>query len=545
VNRTKSPLIAIFLSVLLCSASSVLAQEPPAAPPKSELQVLSSAEPKPTATTPRPEESVTFESRVDKIFKLFNGVVAAAVFFPVPLTTGDKPATAPLAVLWLVFGAVFLTLRMGFINFRGFRHAIDITMGKYDRKEDAGEVNHFQALSTALSATVGMGNIAGVATAIGLGGPGACFWLIVAGLLGMTAKMAECTLGQMYREIRPDGRVMGGAMFYLTRGLSEIGLRPLGLVLGYAFVVMCIGGSFAGGNSYQVNQSLGAISQTFPILKQYPWVYGLLMTGMTGVVILGGLKWIAGVAEKIVPFMCGLYILMSLTVLAMNFTHIPLAALHIVQGAFSPDAIYGGVIGVMVIGFQRAAFSNEAGVGSAAIAHSAAKTPYPVREGIVALLEPFIDTVIVCTMTALVMVITESYDRGNPELAPLIAAKNGAAITSRAFGSQLPIFAYLISLIVFLFAYSTQISWSYYGERCWAYLFGDGASLWYRLIFLVFTFLGSIVTATQMLDFGDLMILGMAFPNLIGVLLLSGKIRAQLDDYWTRFRAGEFEPVRK
>lgn len=482
---------------------------------------------------------------MDALFEKFNGVVGAALFYPVPLTGGEKPTTVPLAVLWLVFGAVFLTLRMGFINVRGFRHAVDITLGKYDRKEDAGEVNHFQALSTALSATVGMGNIAGVATAIGLGGPGACFWLIVAGLLGMTAKMAECTLGQMYREVRPDGRVMGGAMFYLTKGLTEIGLRPLGLVLGYAFVLMCIGGSFAGGNSYQVNQSLGAISQTFPILKQYPWVYGLLMTAMTGVVILGGLRWIAKVAEKIVPFMCGLYILMALTVLGMNVTHIPLAALHIVQGAFSPDAIYGGVIGVMVIGFQRAAFSNEAGVGSAAIAHSAAKTPYPVREGIVALLEPFIDTVVVCTMTALVMVITESYDRGNPELAPLIAAKNGAAITSRAFGGQIPFFAYLISLIVFLFAYSTQISWSYYGERCWAYLFGDGASLWYRIIFLVFTFLGSIVTATQMLDFGDLMILGMAFPNLIGVLLLSGKIRAQLDDYWKRFKAGEFEAVRK
>ena len=387
-----------------------------------------------------------------------------------------------------------------------------------------------------------MGNIAGVGTAIGLGGPGACFWIIVAGLFGMTSKMAECTLGLKYRQIRDDGRVMGGAMYYLTQGLKELRLGPLGLVLGYMFVLMCIGGSFAGGNSYQVNQSLGAISQTIPFFAEHRWVYGLIMTGLTGAVILGGLSVIARVAELIVPVMCGLYILMSLFVLGTNAALIPDAVATIVRSAFAPDAMYGGVIGVLVIGFQRASFSNEAGVGSAAIAHSAAKTPYPVREGIVALLEPFIDTVIVCTMTALVMVITNSYDRTNPELAPLIAGKNGAALTSKAFGSQSVIFPYLLSLIVFLFAYSTQISWSYYGERCWAYLFGDGASLSYRIIFLVFTFLGSVVTATQMLDFGDLMILGMAVPNLFGVVLLSGKIRRDLDDYWTRYKAGEFEP---
>ena len=500
-----------------------------------------------TPTPPAAEAAATpaapgFEQQIDSVFARFNGILAGWLFAPIYLGVGESAPTVPFAVAWLVCGAVFLTFRMGFINIRGFRHAVRITMGRYDSKSDTGEVSHFQALSTALSATVGMGNIAGVGTAIGLGGPGACFWIIVAGLFGMTSKMAECTLGLKYRQIRDDGRVMGGAMYYLTQGLKELRLGPLGLVLGYMFVLMCIGGSFAGGNSYQVNQSLGAISQTIPFFAEHRWVYGLIMTGLTGAVILGGLSVIARVAELIVPVMCGLYILMSLFVLGTNAVLIPDAVATIVRSAFAPDAMYGGVIGVLVIGFQRASFSNEAGVGSAAIAHSAAKTPYPVREGIVALLEPFIDTVIVCTMTALVMVITNSYDRTNPELAPLIAGKNGAALTSKAFGSQSVIFPYLLSLIVFLFAYSTQISWSYYGERCWAYLFGDGASLSYRIIFLVFTFLGSVVTATQMLDFGDLMILGMAVPNLFGVVLLSGKIRRDLDDYWTRYKAGEFEP---
>lgn len=483
----------------------------------------------------------SFEQWIDGHFATFNEWIAAALFFKIYLGTGENAPVVPFAVGWLVFGAVFLTLKMSFISIRGFRHAVTITAGRYDNKADAGEVSHFQALTTALSATVGLGNIAGVATAIALGGPGACFWMIVAGFLGMTSKMAECTLGMKYRQIRPDGRVMGGAMFYLTEGLKELRLGPLGLLLGYLFVLMCIGGSFAGGNSYQVNQSLGAISQTVPFFAENRWVYGLLMTILTGSVILGGLTVIARVAEKIVPLMCGLYILMSLYVLAINSAHIPAALSAILSGAFQPDAVYGGAIGVLVVGFQRASFSNEAGVGSAAIAHSAAKTPYPVREGIVALLEPFIDTVIVCTMTALVVVITNSYDRGNPELAPLIAAKNGAALTSKAFGTQVAFFPYLLSLVVFLFAFSTQISWSYYGERCWAFLFGDHASMIYRVIFLVFTFLGSVVTATQMLDFGDLMILGMAVPNLFGVILLSGKVRKELDDYWAKYKAGEFE----
>jgi AGCS family alanine or glycine:cation symporter len=467
-----------------------------------------------------------------------------------PRTGKSEPVRIRLLILWLILGAVFFTVRMAFVNIRSFAHAIRVTRGVYDDPEDEeeGEVSHFQALTAALSATVGLGNIAGVAIAVGTGGPGATLWMIVAGVLGMSSKFAECSLGQMYRETRADGHIMGGAMFYLSKGLKEMRLAPLGLALAIMFAVMCIGGSFAGGNAFQVNQSLNALSETFPFFTEtqwlpfFPdnsWVYGLIMTVAVGSVIIGGIRRIAATAEKIVPFMCGLYVIACLWILLKHFSAIPAAIGTIVSEAFTMRAGLGGLVGVLVVGFQRAAFSNEAGVGSAAIAHSAARTPYAVREGIVALLEPFIDTVVVCTMTALVIVITGAYD--NPEYADLIAADKGAALTSRAFAQELSWFPIVLCVAVVLFAYSTMISWSYYGERCWAWMFGDGSSMVYRVIFLVFVFLGSVVSATNVLGFGDLMILGMAFPNILGVLLLSGKVRRKLDEYWTKLKAGEFE----
>ncbi|MEX1231780.1 MAG: alanine/glycine:cation symporter family protein [Planctomycetaceae bacterium] len=462
------------------------------------------------------------------------------------LVTVGATKVIPFAVLWLILGASFFTVRMGFISLRGFKHAVLLTAGKYDDPKDVGEVSHFQALSAALSATVGLGNIAGVAIAISLGGPGATFWLIVAGFLGMTSKFVECTLGQMYREVRPDGRIMGGAMFYLSKGLKEMGLGPLGKVLAVMFALLCIGGSFGGGNAFQVNQSLNAVAETVPALQDvngepspYRWIYGLLMTGMGAVVILGGIRRIAKAAEMIVPAMCGIYVLAGLAIILMNVDKVPGAFADILAGAFNARGMYGGFIGVLVIGFQRAAFSNEAGVGSAAIAHSAAKTDYPIREGMVALLEPFIDTIVVCTMSALVIVITGAFE--NPEYVDIIAKERGAALMSRAMDSQISGFRYVLSVSVFLFAYSTMISWSYYGERCCAYLFGDRSSLTFRIIFLVFTFLGSIVTAENVRVLSDLMILGMAFPNILGLFLLSGKVRRALSDYWRKFESGEFK----
>ena len=467
----------------------------------------------------------------------------------------DKKVEVPLAVMWLVLGAVFLTLRMGFINVRGFLHAIKVTRGDYDNPDDPGEVSHFQALSSALSATVGLGNIAGVAIAISVGGPGATFWMILAGFLGMSSKFTECTLGQKFRRTRSDGRVMGGAMYYLSHGLGEMRLGILGKGLGLMFAILCIGGSFGGGNTFQVNQSLNALQETMPfftedawlpIFRDNRWVYGAIMTFLTGVVIIGGIKRIAQTAEKIVPTMCLIYVSACLWVLITNTDEIPGAFGLIIEGAFAPSAIYGGFIGVLVQGFKRAAFSNEAGVGSAAIAHSAAKTEYPVREGIVALLEPFIDTIVVCTMTALLIIITGAYDgAANPVYQPYIDSANGAGLTSQAFRSEITWFPYVLSVAVVLFAFSTMISWSYYGERCWAYLFGDGSSMVYRIIFLTFTFAGSLITAQNVLDFGDLMILGMAFPNLLGVVLLSGRVRRDLKEYMGNLNAGRFKIFKK
>ena len=476
-----------------------------------------------------------FQDRVNQVFGEVNGFLAAGMFYPVG-------GVVPLAVLWLVMGSIFFTVRMGFINVRAFKHAILVTAGRYDNPEDAGEVSHFQALTSALSATIGLGNIAGVAIAISLGGPGATFWMIVAGFLGMTSKFVECTLGQKYREVRPDGRVMGGAMFYLSRGLAKMGFGPVGSMLGFMFAVLCIGGSFGGGCAFQVNQSLNAVAESIEFLKDdgNRWIYGAVMTIAVGVVIIGGIRSIARVAEKIVPTMCGVYVLSCLAILLMNAGLIPDAISSILSGAFSNDALYGGFIGVLVTGFKRAAFSNEAGVGSAAIAHAAAKTEYPIREGVVALLGPFIDTVVICTMTALVIVITGAYDNLDPAFVAARDSNQGATLTSLAMDSQIAGFRYVLAIAVTLFAYSTMISWSYYGERCWAYIFGDGSSMVYRVIFLVFVFLGSIVSATNVLDFGDLMILGMAFPNVIGVVFLSGEVAADLKVYWQKYTNGEF-----
>lgn len=454
-------------------------------------------------------------------------------------------AGVPIVVAWLVIGAVFFTLRMGFINFRGFTHAIRVTAGRYDKPDDEGEVTHFQALTAALSATVGLGNIAGVAIAVGVGGPGATFWMIIAGLLGMSSKFTECTLGQMYRQVRPDGQVMGGAMYYLSNGLKELGLGPLGAVLGFLFALMCVFASLGGGNAFQVNQAINAVQQTFPRLEAAGtggrFAIGLIMAFLVAVVIIGGIKRIASTAEKIVPLMCGVYVSACLWILCVNLSDVPRACSIIVNSAFTPEAGYGAILGVLIQGFRRAAFSNEAGIGSAAIAHSAAKTDYPVREGVVALLEPFIDTVVVCTMTALVIVITGAYNIDDEAYSALISDNNGAGLTVKAMRSQIEWFPYVLAVAVMLFAYSTMISWSYYGERCWAYLFGDHSSIVYRIIFVVFVLLGSVMSATNVLDLSDLMILGMAFPNVLGVALLSGKVRRALDDYWQKLKSGEFD----
>ncbi len=464
----------------------------------------------------------------------------ATLFFEIPI---GKKKGIPLVVAWLLFGALFFTIRMGFINIRAFWHAIRLTKGDFDDPDDEGEVSHFQALASALSATVGLGNIAGVAIAISKGGPGATVWMIIIGLFGMSTKFTECSLGQLYRKVMPDGTVSGGPMRYLRDGLAELNLKPLGVFLSVFFAVLCIGASFGGGNAFQVVQSMGALQSEpkFQFLAENPWIYGLVMAFLVGLVIVGGIKSIGAVAGRIVPFMCAAYVAAALFILLKNFQHIPDALAAMIQGVTDPNALYGGALGVAVVGIGRAVFSNEAGAGSAAIAHSAARTDEPISEGIVALLEPFIDTVVICTMTALVIVITGVYDRSGAH-ADLVIAEKGAALTAHAFSEGgFEWFKWILYLAVVLFAYSTMISWSYYGERCWTMLFGIRASVSYKAVFLVFTFLGAIVTPTNILQFSDFLILGMAFPNILGVLLLSGKVKRELDRYWAKYRAGELE----
>lgn len=511
--------------------------------PKPENLVAQPNAAQPNAAEPEPAETDEsaapgISQRIDQAFGKYVVATAERIIFYDFGTKSWLGTSIPFVVVWLLLGAIFLTLRMGFINLRAFRHAIDLIRGVYDAPGDKGEVSHFQALAAALSATVGLGNIAGVAIAIGTGGPGATVWIIMIGLLGMTSKFAECTLGQLYRVSDDQGHVIGGPMRYLRTGLADVGFPRLGSVLAVVFMVLCIGASFGGGNAFQVGQSLEAIRGDVPILQTYPVLYGLVMAVAVGIVIVGGIQSIGAVAGKIVPFMCGAYVLAALYILLVNATAIPAAVVTIVTEAFTPQAAYGGFLGVLVIGIKRAVFSNEAGVGSAAIAHSAAKTDEPVSEGIVALLEPFIDTVVVCTITALVVVVTGAYNA--PEMSDAIARDQGAKITLYAFttgGHEW--FRYVLYFAVVLFAYSTCISWSYYGERCWVELFGAGSSLFYKILFLVFTVLGSVVTRGNILAFSDLMILGMSFPNLLGVFLLSGIVKRQLDSYWSRYQKGE------
>ena len=447
---------------------------------------------------------------------------------PVILThpNGDPQThNIPFIVVWLVLGAAFFTIRMGFINFRGFKHALDLAKGKFDDPNAPGSITHFQALSTAVSATVGLGNIAGVAVAISLGGAGATFWMVLAGLLGMSSKFVECTLGVKYRFINKEGKIFGGPMNYLRYGLEKRNLSGLGKFLAAFFAILGVGASFGGGNMFQANQSFEILSGQFPALVGNGFWFGIIVSVLVGVVIIGGINSIAKVTGKVVPFMAAVYVIGALAVIIINIENIGPAFSAIFEGAFNPTALKGGVIGVLIVGFQRAAFSNEAGVGSAAIAHSTAKTNHPPSEGFVALLEPFIDTVVVCTLTALVLIFTGMHE---------VEGVGGAQLTSQAFASVISWFPYVLAVAVFLFAFSTMISWSYYGMRAWTYLFGKSnkSEFVYKMLFLIFVVIGSSVSLGAVLDFSDMMILAMSFPNIIGLYILSGEVREDLREYF-------------
>ncbi len=438
----------------------------------------------------------------------------------------------PFIVIWLILGSIFFTLRLKFINIRGFKHSLALARGKYDDPDAPGSITHFQAMATAVSATVGLGNIAGVAVAISLGGAGATFWMFLAGFFGMSLKFAECSMGVKYRFIDSEGRIFGGPMNYLRFGLEKRNLKRLGKFLAAFFAFLGVGASFGGGNMLQSNQAFKIVSEQIPVLQEQGFWFGIGFAILVGIVIIGGIKSIARVTEKVVPFMAILYILGCLVVIFANFTHVGDAFLSIFHGAFSAEALKGGFIGVLIVGLQRAAFSSEAGVGSAAIAHSASKTNHPIADGFTSLIEPFIDTMVVCTMTALVLIFSGMDKVGG--------GMGGVELTSRAFGSVISWFPVVLALAVFLFAFSTMVSWSYYGMRSWTYLFGRSkkGEMVYKILYLCFVVLGASVSLGAVLSFADMMILAMSFPNIAGLYILAPEIYSDMQVYLQKLKQG-------
>ena len=481
------------------------------------------------------------DGTIDRLVTPLSDALSALIFYEIPLPLVDQGL--PFIVLWLVVAALFFTVYFGFINLRAMKHSFRLLRGDYTPPDAAGEVTHFQALATALSGTVGLGNIAGVALAVSLGGPGATFWMILAGLLGMSTKFVECTLGVKYRNEYADGTVSGGPMYYLSKGIASEypNLAVLGKGLAIVFAVCCIGGAL-GGTMFQTNQAFSQLLNVTgggaSVLQGYGWLFGVVVALLVGMVIIGGIRSIARVTEKLVPVMGVTYVLAGLLIIGTHIEQLPAAFGAIVTGAFQPEGVYGGFVGVLIMGLRRAAFSNEAGIGSAAIAHSAVRTDKPVTEGLVALYEPFIDTVVVCTITALVIIITGSIvPSGDVE---------GVALTSRAFASVFDWFPLVLLVAVLLFAFSTVISWSYYGLKAFTYLLGEGRDreLAFKGSVLVATVLGSSINLFSVMNFADAMVLAMSLPNLVGVYLLAPVVKREFVAYWRDYKAGRLQTYR-
>lgn len=516
--------------------------------------------------TPFTATAQGIDERINETFAPIADAWEALVLTSIPITS---EISVPIILILLIGGATFFTIYFRFANIRRFPFAIQVVRGKYDFVEEGaedvhpgddmitrdddivetikiegreGEVSHFQALTAALSGTVGLGNIAGVAVAIAMGGPGATFWMIVAGLLGMSSKFVECTLGVKYRDVE-NGVVYGGPMYYLSKGLTSLGLRNVGKVLAVLFAILCVGASFGGGNAFQSNQAVSQIMSQFNLDGSFmKSLLGLILAILVGVVIIGGIKRIGTVTEKVIPFMAGIYVLASLIIIGVHYEYIIPAFKLILSEAFTPTAGLGGFVGVMITGFRRAAFSNEAGVGSAAIAHSAVKTKHPASEGVVSLLEPFVDTVVICTMTALVIIFFNmdgQFVYGDLDVASNVLITEtgqrigGVDLTSLAFETEIPGFSYILTLAVFLFAFSTMLSWSYYGLQAWKYLFGRSmrVDVTYKVLFLLFVVIGSAATLDSVVKFSDAMILAMVFPNMIGLILLAPQVKEEVRKY--------------
>ncbi|WP_051279127.1 alanine/glycine:cation symporter family protein [Hellea balneolensis] len=478
-------------------------------------------------------KAASLDTWINDLVQPLTDALSRFIFFSVPVFGTELP----LIVLWLIFAASFFTVYLGFINLRGFKHALDIVRGKFSDPKHLGEITHFQALTAAVSGTVGIGNIGAVAVTVSIGGPGAIFWVILAGFLGMTTKFVECTLGVKYRTVNADGSVSGGPMYYLRDGLAAKGMVKFGKFLGLFFAASIVIGCLGIGNMFQSNQAYVQLlevtgGQTSSLLVGYGWAVGLVMAVLVALIIIGGIKSIANTTVKLVPFMVALYIIGALFVLVMNAAQLPSAFASILSGAFTLQGAGGGMLGVMIIGFQRAVFSNEAGLGSAAIAHSAVKTEAPLTEGFVALLEPFIDTVVICTLTGLVLVTcfdTATIMNGDVK---------GIELTSAAFASKLSWSPIPLSIAAFLFAFSTMLAWAYYGTKGWTYIFGEGKGkeLTFSLIFCLFIVIGASVQLSAILDFADALIFVMAIPNLIGLYILAPEVKRDLAEYWRELK---------
>ncbi|MDG1959668.1 MAG: amino acid carrier protein [Candidatus Binatia bacterium] len=477
-----------------------------------------------------------FQDRLDSVFGIFNQIVSPVLF-------ADFILGIPLILLVLIAGGVFFTVRYGFIHVRLFKHSIDCIRGRYDDPDDPGEISHFSALTSALSATVGLGNIAGVAVAIAAGGPGAILWMWVVAFFGMSLKFSSSTLAQIYRNVDDRGHVLGGPMVYLRVGIRENfpKLGWVGTFLGALYAVLCILASFGGGNLFQGKMSFAIAGEVIPSLSNSPmapWFAGAFYAVLVGAVIIGGIRRIGDVTSRLVPAMCLSYAGVCVLIILLNLSAVPGLLGDIVTQAFTPAAAYGGFLGVFIQGVRRAAFSNEAGMGSASIAHAAARTDEPVREGVVAMIGPFIDTIFICTLTALTILLT-----GVAEPGQAMNWTEGAVLTARAFGTLSQAAEYLLVLAVFVFAYSTMIAWSYYGERASEFLFGKAGILPYRVVYVFFAAIGPVVSVANVLDFSDLMLLALAFPNLVGMLLLAGVVNRQKDAYLERLRGGIIRPT--
>lgn len=497
------------------------------------------------------QDEASLQERIDKWFdKNISGPLWNFLMFGVGFDdaevvdaeTGESHAIArsvPFIILVLVLGGIFFTIRYGFVNIRLIRHSLDVIRGKYDDPEDAGEISHFKALTSALSATVGLGNISGVAIAIALGGPGAIFWMWLTAFLGMSLKFSSCCCAQMFRRIHPDGRVLGGPMIYLEDGLKSVWpslLGPVAKIFAVLFAIFTIGAAFGAGNLYQTNQTASILAftvfneSTSDLLKL---AIGVIMAILTGVVIIGGIRRIGDITSKMVPAMCIFYCAICLAIVVINFRDVPEMFATIFTSAFSAPAVYGGFLGVVVQGMRRAVFSNEGGLGSASIAQAAAKTKEPVQAAVVAMIGPFIDTIIVCTMTALAILITKAH----------VSDLEDIRITALAFAELGAVAPYFLCIAVFVFAYSSIVSWGYYGERAVESLVGRRGILPFRVIYVFAAAIGPLLSIDSIIALADGMAFSMAFPNIIGMIFLSGLVKKMIDDYVRRLKAGEIQPV--